>query len=97
MKSIFSSARLVAYLLLIPVAVSYTHLDVYKRQGKQIALFKKEVSLLPIPQQTPSLLTTTQALDQGVTGKITDDKGEVLVGVSVQVKGTCLLYTSRCV
>ncbi|MCA0233208.1 MAG: TonB-dependent receptor [Bacteroidetes bacterium] len=59
----------------------------YEVKGKQIALFKKEVSLLPIPQQTPSLLTT-QALDQAVTGKITDDKGEVLVGVSVQVKGT---------
>ena len=47
------------------------------------------------------------AQDNMVTGKVTDDGGSALPGVSVVVKGTnrgtttdtqgCLLYTSRCV
>lgn len=59
----------------------------YEVKGKQIALFKKAVGFIETPQQTPNVLLT-QNIDQNVTGTVTDEKGEALVGVTVQVKGT---------
>lgn len=62
----------------------------YEVKGKQILLFKKTVSSLEIlqPTTTPTTVLSTQNIDQNVTGKVTDEKGEPLVGVTVQVRGT---------
>jgi TonB-linked SusC/RagA family outer membrane protein len=62
----------------------------YEVKGKQIVLFKKTVGSLEIlqPTTTPTTVLSTQNIDQNVTGKVTDEKGEPLVGVTVQVRGT---------
>lgn len=62
----------------------------YEIKGKQIALFKKAVGFIEAQQQMPMNTNrlTSLTIDQNVTGSVTDDKGEALVGVSVQVKGT---------
>ncbi|WP_229598324.1 TonB-dependent receptor [Runella aurantiaca] len=65
----------------------------FEAKGKQIALFKKAVGFIETPLQTPSLLQN-QSIDRNVTGKVTDEKGEALVGVTVQVRGTTRGATS---
>ncbi|GAB3267207.1 TonB-dependent receptor [Larkinella harenae] len=57
---------------------------------KQILLSKPSASSPPLPGISPrsSQLQTEQPLDRDIAGKVTDEKGEGLPGVSVVVKGT---------
>ena len=65
--------------LLLPLQIRY------EVAGKQILLFKKENSGLP----EPSLRTVTQpVLDYTINGKVSDNQGEGLPGVSIVIKGT---------
>ena len=74
-----------------PAAVSYTHLDVYKRQGVQLGADSTDIFLLVMNQR---------GLDRLLSDKFA-------LGVDVNVAAgpvgrdanadTCLLYTSRCV
>lgn len=59
----------------------------YEVKGKQIVLFKKTVSFIETSSQ-PQPPSLNLNIDQNVTGTVTDEKGEALVGVTVQVKGT---------
>lgn len=52
----------------------------FKQEGKTIILIEK-------PANSKSINTTSVALPP-ITGKVTDDKGEALPGVSVVIKGT---------
>ena len=70
----------------IPTAVSYTHLDVYKRQGYRFE-YNTEVDILSVAE---SSLNTS-----GVVGMCFNPS--VVIVENIVLFGTCLLYTSRCV
>ena len=63
--------------------VSYTHLDVYKRQGKTL-LAQTLARLLNVPFAIADATTLTEA------GYVGEDVENILLKI-------CLLYTSRCV
>ena len=71
-----------------PSAVSYTHLDVYKRQGF-IWLLTMTLTKSPLPQAIQVLVCR---LPRGRTGLMFPRTLPGLLGI-----WTCLLYTSRCV
>ena len=76
--------------------VSYTHLDVYKRQGKKMAdIVKKpvEITVAILRDAHQSLIATRMTTEQ--TLPIVDKMDKVGYH-SVECWG-CLLYTSRCV
>ena len=68
-----------------PESVSYTHLDVYKRQPAEIVGFLREKRMLPAKQ----VFEQTTPLDMSIGFKIS--------ARIAQDGHTCLLYTSRCV
>ena len=77
------------------MAVSYTHLDVYKRQGADLGA---SLDSLRIWKQTgddayEALTRVDSAGQLGAGTFLLVSNGS---GLSVQYKG-CLLYTSRCV
>ena len=84
--------------ILTTISVSYTHLDVYKRQPLTGALTRRRrvlgflVALLGGPALT-ALLTLFRS-DDSIT---TDVLSYQLLVVVVALVGGCLLYTSRCV
>ena len=79
-----------------PGAVSYTHLDVYKRQGYTYSQTRTVVKNLvgtclgsvEITMNTPGALESIRKISQEFGAQIMVGAGTVL---------TCLLYTSRCV
>ena len=82
---------------IVLVPVSYTHLDVYKRQTDIHEVLERIVTDIPAPQGDPD--TPLQAL---IFDSIYDSYRGVLVYLRVmqgtlRTGMTCLLYTSRCV
>ena len=65
-------------------AVSYTHLDVYKRQTEQMAIFEAKVFLDRSDAEPFSMSTAQQT---------TQDSRDFVKAA----QNDCLLYTSRCV
>lgn len=57
----------------------------YKIEGKQVIMIKNTPE--PILKQ-PETLQNHQPIDRNITGKVTDEKGQPLPGVSIVVKGT---------
>ena len=85
-------------------AVSYTHLDVYKRQGQRGMIVSppkagkttllKEVAL-SVKKSAPHMHLLILLIDERPE-EVTDIK-EAIEGPNVEVIYSCLLYTSRCV
>ena len=67
-------------------AVSYTHLDVYKRQGNEF--------LLMVQNHMSQEMGITD--EYSISYTVVGEAGEDNPG-AVKVLATCLLYTSRCV
>ena len=68
-----------------PGAVSYTHLDVYKRQGVLI-VFERDIALDDIAR-------TGTIVDARVSSELLKN----IFFVKAAMHDGCLLYTSRCV
>ena len=86
-------------------AVSYTHLDVYKRQvrqGASLAMLLNEQTSITIKSNGPSGTST-----MSMRGTNSSQSGVFWNGINIQQPNlamtdlsrisTCLLYTSRCV
>ena len=109
-----------------PAAVSYTHLDVYKRQAKvqvaaqaepkAVAFQPKTVQLGPSPSSTQApapkkpkrnvkgilagifvLLAVIAVAGYFLLNRGSSDTINLEDYVKLEIEGTCLLYTSRCV
>ena len=87
----------------VDVPVSYTHLDVYKRQGLTLGRLASEVATVLRGKHKP---TFTPHVDTGDYVIIVNAEKVVMTGKKLDsVKyyhhsgwlGGCLLYTSRCV
>ncbi|WP_192579145.1 TonB-dependent receptor [Dyadobacter aurulentus] len=65
--------------LLTPLQISY---DV---TGKQIVLSNSEQPPKPVKENNPGV---QQSIDKSVNGRVTDEKGDALPGVSIMVKGS---------
>ena len=79
--------------------VSYTHLDVYKRQGKEFDLpMNTVVKLYPngTPSYTEDDIKAIQKTDPDFVYNPDDYKSVDLV-IYDTINKDCLLYTSRCV
>ena len=86
------------------MTVSYTHLDVYKRQPKKQADFfiKKDREALDTNRQ---LVIEEENLTSGKKSVIIstkkvpllDENGKPVCVIGISEDITCLLYTSRCV
>ena len=95
------------------VSVSYTHLDVYKRQGQtfdRIVIYRKRGtqpftlsggSSSEIAHDTlisEQIVTDTLLVGHYVTSaQVTAPASSVWYGASLERSSGCLLYTSRCV
>ena len=83
----------------MPKAVSYTHLDVYKRQGKSFEPFKK---LVKSRSKWLALIKDININPRPSNVTFRNDMNRVMNETQVRVVGEgdykiCLLYTSRCV
>ena len=68
--------------------VSYTHLDVYKRQAEGITCVEKIAGKNPEPIDYGNIPTCTYCVPEVASVGLTEEEAKA--------KG-CLLYTSRCV
>ena len=73
------------------VTVSYTHLNVYKRQDEIIAI--DEQTAFGIARPRNRLSGQEQPDERGI---VNQDRVRTVIGRIAQMKA-CLLYTSRCV
>src|SRR5690606_1043338 len=58
----------------------------YQIRGKRVLVSRKEASLVPVSDETHS--------QEMISGKVVDDQGRPLIGVSVTVKGTSIAVTT---
>ena len=71
--------------------VSYTHLDVYKRQQSEVTHMTKTVSTSKKPRKQQSPEFRSEAL------KLAERIGVTAAARELSLYESCLLYTSRCV
>ena len=92
----------VDYVLISPSSVSYTHLDVYKRQPLLWAQTRanQAEAMLQLARRNKDKALAQQALAQLMAATETAKQAPNSGGVAADLQkrlGACLLYTSRCV
>ena len=92
----FSSASMLSS----QIAVSYTHLDVYKRQGLETVVFTVSVDSIAMMPCNPNIGGTSKGHLVKEIDALGGEMGKNIDKTFIQSKmlnQSCLLYTSRCV